>query len=195
MSRYGLCRALNALQKCMVRHFWLLHERAQLDLRLSPCNPMFYDLLIPLDGTTQADSVVQLAARAAIAGQSRLHVMCVVDPAYLTAPQDIQGTEPDGLAYPRANEESQRARHVVTIAVDALRNEGFDVTGYLCGGDPFDAIVKNAARLRADLIVMGHRHLSRLQRLSNPSTTGKVLERSPCPVLIDVEATDSPSNS
>lgn len=146
---------------------------------------MFYDLLIPLDGTAQADRVVQLAVRAAIAGQSRLHVMCVVDPAYLTSPEDSQGVEPDGLTYPRANEQSERASQIVAGAVETLKRMGFEVQGHLFGGDPFDAIVKNATRLRADLIIMGHRHLSRLQRLTAPSTADRVLERAPCPVLVE----------
>lgn len=146
---------------------------------------MFYDLLIPLDGTAQADRVVQLAARAAIAGRSRLHVMCVVDPAYLTSPEDSQGVEPDGLSYPRANEQSERASQIVAAAVEEFKRLGFDVDGHLCGGDPLDAIIKNAMRLHADLIIMGHRHLSRLQRLAAPSTADRVLERAPCPVLVE----------
>lgn len=146
---------------------------------------MFYDLLIPLDGTAQADRVIQLAAQAAIAGRSRLHVMCVVDPAYLTSPDDFQGIEPDGLTYPRASEQSERASEIVAAAVEKLECMGFDVEGHLCGGDPFDAIVKNATHLHADLIIMGHRHLSRLQRLTAPSTADKVLDRAPCAVLLE----------
>jgi nucleotide-binding universal stress UspA family protein len=65
---------------------------------------------------------------------------------------------------------------------------GFEVEGHLLGGDPFDAIVESATRLRADLIVMGHRHLSRLQRLTTPSTADRVLERAPCPVLVETSA-------
>ncbi|EOH6072841.1 universal stress protein [Burkholderia cenocepacia] len=149
---------------------------------------MFYDLLIPLDGTTQADRVVQLAARAASRDQSRLHVMCVVDPSYLTSPEDSQGIEPDGLAYPRANEQSKRASEIVEGAIETLKRMGFEVEGHIFGGDPFDAIIENAVRFHADLIVMGHRHLSRLQRLSTPSTVGEVLTRSPCPVLVETSS-------
>ena len=111
--------------------------------------------------------------------------MCVVDPAYLTSPEDITGTEPDGLAYPPANEQSARAGQIVSAAVEKLKREGFNAVGHFCGGDPLDAIIEHANRLHADLIVMGHRHLSRLQRLSDPSTAGKVIERAPCPVLLE----------
>ncbi|WP_175150085.1 universal stress protein [Paraburkholderia ultramafica] len=146
---------------------------------------MFHDLLVPLDGTAQGDHVVKLAARAAIASQSRLHVLCVVDPAYLTSPEDVRGTEPDGLSYPPANEQSARAVQIISAAVEVLKRKGFNATGYLSGGEASDAIIEHANRLHADLIVMGHRHLSRLRRLSDPSTAGKVIERAPCPVLLE----------
>jgi nucleotide-binding universal stress UspA family protein len=32
---------------------------------------------------------------------------------------------------------------------------------------------------------MGHHHLSRLRRWANPSTSGEVIDRSSCPVLIE----------
>ncbi len=59
------------------------------------------------------------------------------------------------------------------------------VEGRVCTGQPSDTIIIEAKRIGADVIVMGHRHLSRLQRWADPSTAEAVIERAPCPVLIE----------
>ncbi len=146
---------------------------------------MFHTLLVPLDGTPQSDRVIDLAARAAATEQSRLHILCVVDPAYVLSPGDTDGVEPDGLTYPPAAEQTERAEHVVAAAIHRLRGSGLAAEGQVCGGQPGDAIVTEARRINADVIVMGHRHLSRLQRWVDPSTAGTVIERAPCPVLVE----------
>jgi nucleotide-binding universal stress UspA family protein len=150
---------------------------------------MFPTLLVPLDGTPQSDRVVDLAAHAAIAGQSILHVLCVVDPAYSLSPGDRHGVEPDGLAYPPATDQTVKAEHVIAAAIHRLQNQGFTVEGSVCAGQPCDTIIGEARRVGADVIVMGHLHLSRLQRWADPSTAEAVIERAPCPVLIETRTT------
>mgnify|MGYP006171533477 CR=1 FL=1 len=55
----------------------------------------------------------------------------------------------------------------------------------LVNGDPVSSIVAEAKRLGSDLIVMGHRHLSRLDRMFDPSISSKVIDKAGCPVLVD----------
>ncbi|MBY4674356.1 universal stress protein [Burkholderia multivorans] len=146
---------------------------------------MFNTLLVPLDGTPQSNRVLDLAARAAAVKQSRLHVLCVVDPAYVLSPCDMDGVEPDGLTYPPAVDQTERAERVVAAAIHRLQGNGLAAEGRVCGGQPGDAIVTEARRINADVIVMGHRHLSWLQRWADPSTAETVIERAPCPVLVE----------
>ncbi|MFM0630843.1 universal stress protein [Paraburkholderia xenovorans] len=54
-----------------------------------------------------------------------------------------------------------------------------------CAGNPADVVIEQARLLTAEVIVMGHHHLSRLRRWANPSTSGEVIDRSNCPVLIE----------
>jgi nucleotide-binding universal stress UspA family protein len=46
-------------------------------------------------------------------------------------------------------------------------------------------ISAQARRLQCDLIVIGHRHLSRLQRLFEPSVGQWTIDHAPCPVLVE----------
>jgi len=111
---------------------------------------MFYEILVPLDGSTHLDKIVRLAARTAIVGKSEIHVLCIVEATYLLPLDRMAITMSDGLTYPAANEQTE---------------------------------ISN--RFHADLIVMGHRNLSRLQRSLDSSTASRVLEDAPCPVLIE----------
>jgi nucleotide-binding universal stress UspA family protein len=46
-------------------------------------------------------------------------------------------------------------------------------------------ISEQARRLKCDLIVIGHRHLSRLERLFEPSIGQWTIDHAPCPVLVE----------
>lgn len=98
---------------------------------------------------------------------------------------DADGREPDGLLYPRAAEQTSHAERVVADAVAYLSGLGQDATGWLCAGSPAGALTPEARRISADLVVMGHRRLSHLERWATPSTAEAVVDRAPWPVLID----------
>ena len=54
----------------------------------------------------------------------------------------------------------------------------------MVAGQPVEAIVAKARELNCELIIMGHRHLSRLGRLLDPSISAKVIDRVDMPVLV-----------
>ncbi|SDH01172.1 Nucleotide-binding universal stress protein, UspA family [Paraburkholderia phenazinium] len=155
---------------------------------------MFDIVLVPLDGAPQRAHVIDLAARAATPGSSTLHLLCVVDPSYAQPPGDPIRIEPslrepgsiqaDGLVYPYAVEQTGDAERILAAAAERLTAHGFAVERHVRAGAPGDVIVDEARRIAADVIVMGHRHLSRLRRWANPSTAGEVIEHAPCPVLV-----------
>jgi universal stress protein A len=51
-------------------------------------------------------------------------------------------------------------------------------------GDPADTILRDAREERADLIVMGRRHRSKLQRLLEGSVAGEVVRHAEIPVML-----------
>ncbi|WP_144161276.1 universal stress protein [Paraburkholderia sp. BCC1885] len=145
---------------------------------------MFNTLLVPLDGTLQSDHVIDLASGVAARGTATVHLLCVVDPSYALCSSDEGGIASDGLTYPPAQIETSLARSALDKATAHLAGQGLKVEQHLYAGHPAEIIIEQARRLAADVIVMGHHHLSRLRRWANPSTAGEVIERSPCAVLI-----------
>ena len=146
---------------------------------------MFNILLVPLDGSPQSVHVVDLAGRVAAPGAATVHLLCVVDPSYALPPGCENGVAPDGLNYPAAHAQTSFAQSVLAAAAAQLADRNLTVEQHFCAGNPVDVVIAQARLLTAEVIVMGHHHLSRLRRWANPSTCGKVIEQSPCAVLIE----------
>jgi nucleotide-binding universal stress UspA family protein len=146
---------------------------------------MFNILLVPLDGSPQSVHVVDLASRVAAPGKATVHLMCVVDPSYALPEGCESGIAPDGLKYPCAHTQTSFAQSVLVSAAAQLAERNLTVEQHFCAGNPPDVIIEQARLLAADVVVMGHHHLSRLRRWANPSPCGKVIENSPCAVLIE----------
>ncbi|MBN5031738.1 universal stress protein [Stenotrophomonas maltophilia] len=142
---------------------------------------MFNTLLVALDGGPQHARVLDLAA--AIAGpRSRLHLLCVLDPEFALA---ADASDADRREYPEAARQRSQAEAVLAQALAELRERGFDAIAQIPTGDPGEVISEQARRLKCDLIVIGHRHLSRLERLFEPSIGQWTIDHAPCPVLVE----------
>lgn len=142
---------------------------------------MFTTLLVALDGGHQHDPLLDLVSR--VAGpRSRVHLLCVIDPEF-ALPDDA--SEADRREYPEATRQRARAEGLLQDAVAQLRERGVDARPAMPVGDPGEVISTQARELDADLIVIGHRHLSRLQRLLDSSVAQWTLDHAPCPVLVE----------
>ncbi|BCG01777.1 universal stress protein (plasmid) [Paraburkholderia sp. PGU19] len=146
---------------------------------------MFNILLVPLDGSPQTVHVVELAGRVAAPGTATVHLLCVVDPSYALPPGCEDGVAPDGLTYPCAHAQTSFAQSVLAAAAAQLAARNLTVEQHFCAGNPPEVVVEQARQLTAEVIVMGHHHLSRLRRWANQSTCGIVIEKAPCAVLIE----------
>jgi nucleotide-binding universal stress UspA family protein len=151
---------------------------------------MFNRLLVPLDGSTQSVHVIELAHRVAAPGAATVHVLCVVDPSYALPPGCENGVAPDGLTYPCAHAQTSFAQSVLNAAAAQLANQNLKVEEHFCAGNPADVVIEQARLLNAEVIVMGHHHLSRLRRWAAPLTCGKIIEKAPCAVLIETREKD-----
>ncbi len=137
-------------------------------------------ILIALDGAPRNRALLDTALRYAQPDRHVLRVLMAVDVAYALSPGDTAQRR----EYPAASEEGLHARRALSLALAHLRERGVDAEGTLLAGDPASVILAEARRIGCELIVMGHRHLSRVGRLLDPSVSAEVLDRSPCPVLI-----------
>ncbi|MCP3708708.1 universal stress protein [Paraburkholderia sp. CNPSo 3274] len=145
---------------------------------------MFNILLVPLDGSPQSSHVIDLANRVAAAGTATVHLLCIVDPSYAMPSGCESGVAPDGLTYPFAHAQTSFAQSVLATAAARLADQNLTVEQHFCAGNPADVVVEQARLLNAEVIVMGHHHLSRLRRWATPSTCGIVIDKAPCAVLI-----------
>lgn len=59
-----------------------------------------------------------------------------------------------------------------------------DLAAVIVSGHPAEAIVKFARRHQVNLIVMGHRGMSNLQRFLVGSIADRVVDHAPCMVLV-----------
>ncbi|WP_122316313.1 universal stress protein [Pseudomonas cichorii] len=147
---------------------------------------MFKTILVALDGSPQSRKVLDLASAFAYSNtkcNTHLHLVCVLDPAYaLDDSQSLFANQ----EYPAAAHEQQHAESLIENALLQLQNRGIGCSAKTLTGDPAKAICAEAERIESQLIVIGHRHLSFLGRLLDPSVGGKILDSSPCPVLVEV---------
>ncbi len=142
---------------------------------------MFTTLLVALDGGPQHDILLDLVTR--VAGpRSRLHLLCVIDPEFALS---ADASDADRREYPAAERQRAKAEGLLQDAIAQLRQRGVDARPLLPAGDPAKVISTQARELGADLIVIGHRQLSRLQRLLDSSVAQWTLDHAPCPVLVE----------
>ncbi len=146
---------------------------------------MYSSVLIAIDGTARSRGILETVSRFCEPARHQLHVLLAVDVAYALAEDNRRISAFDQSEYPAASHEQQMADMTMQQAVDYLRSRGFQAEGNLVNGDPLSTIVAEAKRLESDLIVMGHRHLSRLDRMLDPSISSKVIDKAGCPVLVD----------
>lgn len=107
--------------------------------------------------------------------QSELHAMSVLPPS-------IAGHE--SLAHPVLHEEKNAAlSHLKTIHARA-EEKAVPCQILLGHGETFSEIVEEATYSNMELIVMGRRNKSDFVRTMLGSTTAKVIERTPCHVLV-----------
>ncbi|MNT30441.1 Stress response protein NhaX [compost metagenome] len=106
----------------------------------------------------------------------------MLDPEFALA---ADASDADRREYPAAARQQAHAEAVLADALAELRERGVDAIAQLPSGDPGEVISAQARRLQCDLIVIGHRHLSRLQRLFEPSVGQWTIDHAPCPVLVE----------
>jgi nucleotide-binding universal stress UspA family protein len=137
-------------------------------------------ILVPIDFSAVTGAVVEQAAALAAAFGSALWLLHVAAPepefvGYEPGPQGVRDTV--------AHELRDTHRRVQEQA-DALRGRGIDATALQVQGATVETILAEAARLHADLIVVGSHGHGALHRALLGSVSEGVLHRATCPLLI-----------
>jgi nucleotide-binding universal stress UspA family protein len=129
-------------------------------------------ILLAYDGFERSQHALEETAELAAGGHGEVTVLSVVPP-------DARGSKAGGHVglRPHAHEDVARAHAY-------LRERGIESEMKMEHGDPADEIVAEATTGGHDLVIVGTRGLGPVGRLMLGSVSTKVVDRSPCPVLV-----------
>lgn len=143
---------------------------------------MYRNILVPVDGSPTAECGLREAVRLARSAKAKLVLLHVVNelPAFANI-------EARGYGMEVANAMVEKGRRLLEKAqarAARLGVEGGTVLRRILGGPVAPEIVREAARLGSDLIVIGTHGRRGIRRLLLGSDAELVVRRSPVPVLL-----------
>ena len=140
-------------------------------------------LLVPVDFSRTSFAALELALELKSRFDASLEVLHVLEPPPIRGPDALFAAG----AAPLTDVEShtlRTAKKEMSELVERLHERGFrDVRGTVERGTPADVIVDMTGRRGFDLVVMGTEGRTGISRLLGASVAGKVVRRSPVPVL------------
>jgi nucleotide-binding universal stress UspA family protein len=135
-------------------------------------------IVVGTDGSPSADAAVRRAAEIAKGSGTRVHLVTAYPdvPTYRETIASSAKAEPIDLR--------QAAESVLAREARALEDDGIEVMTHAREGDPAEVIIDVAQEEGADLIVVGARGLSGLQRFLLGSVSSKLSHHAPTSVMV-----------
>jgi nucleotide-binding universal stress UspA family protein len=137
---------------------------------------MFKNVLFPVDQSREAREAAEVVANVVQKYGSRLFLLSVVETADPNSDAATQETEP--MTSP------EKVAQLLKQAQSLFANLGIETETLTREGMPAFTICDVADEIGADLIVMGCRGLGLTEEGAAESVTNRVINLSPCPVLI-----------
>jgi len=135
----------------------------------------FNNILLATDGSESAEAAIQEAINIAQGCAGKLYAVSVVEvnPEYeALAPQLVEKAENETREHLEAIKE-RASKAGVNCEIIAHQGE-----------EPYQYIVEEASKKKADMIVMGSHGRTGLKRLMMGSVTSRVIGHAPCKVLV-----------
>lgn len=139
--------------------------------------PMYRKVLLCYDGSAEGRRALREGAEVAYATGAEAHLLAICRS--LVASSVPEGVTPELVAC-----EESTARELLEEGVRKLNEHGVKAQGSLVIGDPIEHIPRCAARIGADLIVVGHRPRGRLARWWSESQEQTLLDLVSCSILV-----------
>jgi nucleotide-binding universal stress UspA family protein len=133
--------------------------------------------------------VLNQAAELAGRFDAELHLASVLDLAQhwaLTAPEAASSI---------IDAQEAETGNLLEKAGQELEQLGIVPHAHLLEGDASEEIAALAGQIGADLIVIGHHHISRLGRMVENSVARSLVSRAPCSVMISLDKKQPSGNS
>lgn len=143
---------------------------------------MYKTIVLAYDGSESGQQALLDCQEIGQWSQARLFLVAV-----MPNPVPLVGTEGWTYSAEADNAEKARFQAVLDAGVERLRQTGLQVEGELGVGNSVDEIVRLAKRVKAELIVVGHKHLdSWAERWWRGSVSKSLIEYAPCSVLVAI---------
>ena len=138
------------------------------------------NILVAIDFSNVTQKVIEQGVLLTRAFDCKLWLIHIAAPdpdfvGYVTGPQFRRDLRAETL-----RDEHKKLQH----QADRLRKQGINITTLLIKGETVDAIVREASKLAADLIVIGSHGHGALYKTLMGSVSEGVIRHAPCPVLI-----------
>jgi len=141
---------------------------------------MYKRILLAYDGSESGQKALLGANEIARLAGSEVFLVAVMPP-----PSAMIGGE--GFVYDLPREEQDRSRYqaILEDGVRRLAETGHKASGEVLEGEAVDVITRQAEKVGADLIVVGHKHLgSWAARWWRGSVSKSLIEHASCSVLV-----------
>jgi nucleotide-binding universal stress UspA family protein len=134
-------------------------------------------IVVGTDGSDRAWSAVKEALALAKVTGARVHGVHALRPLSATGVDAAEVALADAI---RHDESSRIDKQLIAEA----EKQGVSATMETLEGDPADALVRTAASVHADLVVVGNRGMTGMRRFVLGSVSNKVSHHCPCSLLI-----------
>ena len=138
---------------------------------------MFRKVLLCYDGTAEGRRALREGGDVVLTMKSEAYLLAICQSL-------VTSSIPEGVTPELARSEDERAQALLGEGVQWLTDRGIVAAGSLEYGNAVDCIAETAERIGADLIVVGHKHRTRLARWWSESEEESLLERIRCSVLV-----------
>lgn len=138
---------------------------------------MYRKILLAYDGSVEGRRALREGATLALKCKADVFLFAVIDNSAMMATSD-------GTFSGIVEGEKEEFESLLLEGVQRLEKMGFQPEHRLGWGQPAEQIVKLAKEINADLVVVGHRHKSPLERWWSGSVGGHLLNNLRCSLLI-----------
>jgi nucleotide-binding universal stress UspA family protein len=152
---------------------------------------MARSIVVGTDGSQPADEAVRQAIDLASRDGARLHLVTAYHDPQIVQETTVWTNEPKGMLDTGRTEAAAPTVDLGEVAESVLKraagdalSKGVEVETHARKGHPAEVIIDIANQVQADLIVVGSRGLTGIQRYLLGSVSSKVSEHAPCNVMI-----------
>ena len=142
---------------------------------------MYRNILLCYDGSKEGRNALTEGAEVALAMNAHTHLLAILRSSGADLAAESSGSSGPFHLH---DEQQQATLRILREGVEWLKARNLNAQGQLVFGDPVSHIATCARKLGCDLIVIGHRHRSRLARWWSEDEDATLLEQAPCSILV-----------